>query len=90
MLIDNTPVVMLLPVSLLRFNEEINDYYFPPLVGTYLRIIRFFRHAAERGHYAPVVSAGHGARRPAGALGLPAGGGGSTPCRWFYSCCWWS
>ncbi|MCI6226484.1 MAG: spore germination protein [Clostridiales bacterium] len=40
-LIDNTPVVMVLPVSLLRFNEEINDYYFPPLVGTYLRIIRF-------------------------------------------------
>ena len=29
-------------MSLLRFNEEINDYYFPPLVGTYLRIIRFF------------------------------------------------
>ena len=42
LLIDNTPAVMLLPVSLLRFNEEINDYYFPPLVGTYLRIIRFF------------------------------------------------
>ena len=41
-LIDNTPVVMLLPASLLRFNEEINDYYFPPLVGTYLRVIRFF------------------------------------------------
>ena len=41
-LIDNTPAVMLLPVSLLRFNEEINDYYFPPLVGTYLRVIRFF------------------------------------------------
>ena len=39
-LIDNTPVVMLLPVSLLRFNEEINDYYFPPLVGTYLRVLR--------------------------------------------------
>ena len=42
LLIDNTPAVMLLPVSLLRFNEEINDYYFPPLVGAYLRIIRFF------------------------------------------------
>ena len=39
-LIDNTPVVMLLPVSLLRFNEEINDYYFPPLIGTYLQVIR--------------------------------------------------
>ena len=39
-LIDNTPVVMLLPVSLLRFNEEINDYYFPPLIGSYLQIVR--------------------------------------------------
>ena len=74
-LIDNTPVVMLLPVSLLRFNEEINDYYFPPLVGTYLRIIRFFVMLLNV-VITPVVSAGHGARRPAGALGLPAGGGG--------------
>lgn len=40
LLIDNTPAVILLPVSLLRFNEEINDFYFPPLVGTYMRLIR--------------------------------------------------
>lgn len=40
LLVDNTPAVMLLPVSLFRFAEEINDYYFPPLVGTYLRMIR--------------------------------------------------
>ena len=25
-----------------RFAEEINDYYFPPLIGTYLRLLRMF------------------------------------------------
>lgn len=40
LMIDNTPAVMLLPCSLFRFLEEVNDYYFPPLVGTYLRIVR--------------------------------------------------
>ena len=40
LIIDNTPAVMLLPCSLFRFLEEVNDYYFPPLVGTYLRIVR--------------------------------------------------
>ena len=35
LLIDNTPAVMLLPVSLLRFNEEINDYYFPMIPIVY-------------------------------------------------------
>ena len=40
LLIDNTPAVMIFPVSILRFAEEINDYYFPPLVGSYLRFVR--------------------------------------------------
>ena len=40
LMIDNTPSVMLLPTTLFSFVEEINDYYFPPLIGTYLRIIR--------------------------------------------------
>ena len=40
MLVDNSPAALLLPTTLLRFNEEINDYYFPPLIGTYLQIIR--------------------------------------------------
>ena len=40
LMIDNTPSVMLLPTTLFSFAEEINDYYFPPLIGTYLRIIR--------------------------------------------------
>ena len=40
LMIDNTPSVMLLPTTLFSFAEEINDYYFPPLIGTYLRIVR--------------------------------------------------
>ena len=40
LMIDNTPSVMLFPCTLFRFAEEINDYYFPPLVGSYLQIVR--------------------------------------------------
>ena len=40
LLVDNSPSVMLLPTSLFDFMEEANDYYFPPLVGTYLRWLR--------------------------------------------------
>lgn len=39
-MVDNSPSVMLLPTSLFHFMEEANDYYFPPLVGTYLRYLR--------------------------------------------------
>lgn len=31
---------MILPVSVFDFVQDTNDYYFPPLVGTFLRIIR--------------------------------------------------
>lgn len=40
LMVDNTPSVMLLPTTLFSFAEEINDYYFPPLIGTYLRAVR--------------------------------------------------
>ena len=40
LLVDNSPSVMLLPTSFFDFMEEPNDYYFPPLVGTYLRWLR--------------------------------------------------
>ncbi|MBE6970675.1 MAG: spore germination protein [Ruminococcaceae bacterium] len=39
-MVDNTPAVMILPTTFFRFAEEINDYYFPPLVGTYLQMVR--------------------------------------------------
>lgn len=38
---DNTPEVMVLPASLLDFMQDTNDFYFPPLTGSYLRIIRY-------------------------------------------------
>lgn len=37
---DNAPGVMLLPISFADFFKEVDDYYFPPITGTYVRIIR--------------------------------------------------
>lgn len=39
-IVDNSPSVLLLPLSLFDFVQEAQDYYFPPLVGTYLRFVR--------------------------------------------------
>ena len=39
-MVDNSSSVMLLPTTFFAFMEEANDYYFPPLVGTYFRYIR--------------------------------------------------
>ena len=38
---DNSPSVILLPQSLFDFFEETDDYYFPPITASYLRIVRF-------------------------------------------------
>jgi len=37
---DTTPQVMILPTSIFDYLSQADDYYFPPLVGSYLRIIR--------------------------------------------------
>lgn len=37
---DNSPQVMVLPTGMFDFLQETNDYYFPPLTGTYIRITR--------------------------------------------------
>ena len=37
---DNSPEVMLLPTSLFDFLQETDDFYFPPLTGSYLRVLR--------------------------------------------------
>lgn len=37
---DNTPSVMILPSSIFDFIQDSNDYYFSPVVGTYLRWVR--------------------------------------------------
>ena len=39
-LVDNSPSVMILPTTFFDFTQEANEFYFPPLVGTYLRLLR--------------------------------------------------
>ena len=38
--VDNSPSAMILPVSIFDMTEEADDYYFPPITGTYLRFSR--------------------------------------------------
>lgn len=40
-IIDNTPQVMVLPSTIFDFMQESNDFYFPPLTGTYIRVVRY-------------------------------------------------
>ena len=40
LMVDNSPSVMILPTTFFDFTQESNEYYFPPLVGTYLRLLR--------------------------------------------------
>ncbi|HIS57267.1 MAG TPA: spore germination protein [Candidatus Fimimorpha excrementavium] len=39
-LVDNSPSAMVLPSSVFDIVEEADDYYFPPITGTYLRFSR--------------------------------------------------
>lgn len=37
---DNTPQIMIIPTSIFEFMQESDDFYLPPLIGTYLRLTR--------------------------------------------------
>lgn len=39
-LVDNSPSAMITPTSVFDVIEEADDYYFPPITGTYLRMAR--------------------------------------------------
>ena len=39
-LCDTSPQAMVLPTSIFDYLEETDDFYFPPLTGTYLRLVR--------------------------------------------------
>jgi stage V sporulation protein AF len=41
-LCDNSPEALIFPTSIFDFLQETDDFYFPPLTGTYLRLVRFF------------------------------------------------
>ncbi|MCI8418726.1 MAG: spore germination protein [Lachnospiraceae bacterium] len=40
-LVDNSPQAVIVPTSIFDIIEEADDYYFPPITGTYLRLSRF-------------------------------------------------
>lgn len=40
-LVDNSPTCIILPTTIFDVIDEADDYYFPPITGTYLRLARF-------------------------------------------------
>ena len=40
MIIDNTPAAMIVPTSFFDFMQDTNDFYFPAIIGTFLRLVR--------------------------------------------------
>lgn len=40
-ILDNSPEVILLPSSVFDFMQETNDFYFPPITGTYISLVRY-------------------------------------------------
>lgn len=40
-LVDNSPAAIIVPTSVFDIIEDADDYYFPPITGTYLRMSRF-------------------------------------------------
>ncbi len=40
-LVDNSPSAMITPTTVFDVVDEADDYYFPPITGTYLRLSRF-------------------------------------------------
>lgn len=40
-LVDNSPVVLILPCTIFQFTQNPEDYYSSPSVGTYFRLVRF-------------------------------------------------
>lgn len=41
LLVDTTPSVLVLPASIFQHSQSPEDYYKPPLIGTYIRFYRF-------------------------------------------------
>lgn len=39
-IVDNSPTVMLIPVGIFDFLQDIDDYYFPQVTGNYFRFLR--------------------------------------------------
>ena len=40
-MVDNSPAVLVVPTSIFDVSEEADDYYFPPVTGTYIKLTRY-------------------------------------------------
>ncbi len=40
-IVDNSPIVLILPCTIFQFTQSPEDYYKTPLVGSYFRLVRF-------------------------------------------------
>lgn len=40
-LVDNSPAALIVPTTVFDVSEEADDYYFPPLTGTYIKLTRY-------------------------------------------------
>ena len=40
LLVDNSAAAMIVPTSFVEFLQDTNDFCFPPMIGTYLRVVR--------------------------------------------------
>ena len=40
MLVDNSAAAMVIPSAMMDFLQDTNDFCFPPIIGTYLRLVR--------------------------------------------------
>lgn len=40
-IVDNSPIVLILPCTIFQFTQSAEDYYKSPLVGNYFRLVRF-------------------------------------------------
>lgn len=45
-IVDNSPSVMLFPTNLMDFFDDIEEYYFPPVTASYLKIVRIMTYFA--------------------------------------------
>ena len=50
-MVDNSPQVMVLPSTIFDFMQESNDFYFPPLTGTYIRVVRYIVFFQKKSDY---------------------------------------
>ncbi len=39
-LTDGSPTAMIFPTGIFDFSQDVNDFYFPPVIGTFLRFVR--------------------------------------------------